>query len=124
MTDYSELIKRLEGWKHASMRRDGSTLGTMQEAAAAMREMVEERDDARRTSQYWKDEHAAANKENDALRAQVEELRKDAERLQFVLENMDESGFYNLVYPHYTIGSGWTDRLRSIDVAIAEEKKG
>jgi len=38
---------------------------------AALAAMREERDAARRTSGYWHDEHAAANRENDALRAQL-----------------------------------------------------
>lgn len=29
----SDIVERLRGWKHATMRRDGSTLGVMQEAA-------------------------------------------------------------------------------------------
>ena len=43
------------------------------------------REDARRTSEYWKAEHLAGNKEIDALKAQVEQLGRqvaemDAER--------------------------------------------
>lgn len=43
----------------------------LQQAQRDLDAMREERDAARRTSGYWHDEHAAANRENDALRAQL-----------------------------------------------------
>ena len=52
------------------------TEAKIQRLEKQLAQMTRERDEARRTSQFWKDNHLAGNAQIDALRAEVERLQK------------------------------------------------
>lgn len=56
--------------------------------SAALAHKTRECEDARRTSEYWKAEHLAGNKEIDALKAQVEQLGRQVAEMSSASETL------------------------------------